>query len=436
MGASSPTSRQPLPPRTVRARRPAIALHAHARALTATLLYLAARPALGDNDLHGRLELQDAAQFASTGSVQAALGEQLANDALGNLRLTWEPTWGRFSLQVHYLVSAEDGPDVALERLTQGLIPEPPPTWLDLTNTFASHGSLLASQSIDRLAVAYTTSQWVVRLGRQALTWGSGLVFRPMDLFDPFSPSATDTEYKPGVDMLYVQRLFADGSDLQLIAAPRPDSMGGAPSADASSEALHYRTNLLGHPITLLVARDHGDWVSGLGVNGALGGATWNLELVPTVERGDTRISGVANISDAVTLAGRNATVFLEYYRNGFGVRGQALNLEDLPPELLERLVRGQVFSLRRDYLAAGMTLELSPLLTVSPTLITDVNDGSLFLLVAASYSLGDDLILAGGLQVPIGGPGTEYGGVPLSGGNPTRFAPPRQIYLQLRRYF
>ena len=405
----------------------------------ALALALLAAPALAqtDNNLHGRLELQDAGQFASAGSVQAALGEPAANDSLGNLRLAWEPTWGDWSLQVHYLISAEDGPDVALAHLERGLIHEPPSTWLNLTDTFESHGALVASQSIDRLAVAYTTSQWVVRVGRQAITWGSGLVFRPMDLFDPFSPSATDTEYKPGVDMLYVQRLFADGSDLQLIVAPRPYHLGGAPSADASSAALHYHTALWGHATTLLLARDHGDWVGGVGVNGALGGATWNVELVPTFERaGHTRVSAVANISDGVTIAGRNATVFAEYFHNGFGVAGRPFDLADLPPDLVGRLARGQVFNLRRDYLAGGMTLEVTPLLTVSPTLIGGLDDQSAFALASASYSLADNLVLAGGVQLPLGPHGSEYGGLPLSATNPTRLGAPKQVYLQLRRYF
>lgn len=429
-------SRARLPRRTVRARVRS-ATRAAGPALALLLRALLAAPALGDDRLHGRLELQDAGQVAGAGSVEAAQGDATANDALGNLRLIWEPTWGPLSLQAHYLVAAEDGPDVALARLEQGLIAVPPSTWLDLTSTLKNHGSLLATQGIDRLAITYTTPQWVVRLGRQALTWGSGLVFRPMDLFDPFSPSATDTEYKPGVDMLYVQRLFSDGSDLQLIAAPRPDHTGGAPTADASSAALHYHTRLLGHAFTLLVARDHGDWVSGLGVNGALGGATWNLEAIPTFERtGVTRISSLANLSDAVTLAGRNATVFAECFHNGFGATGEPFDLTTLPPDLLGRLARGQVFNLRRDYVAAGMTLQVSPLLTTSPTLITDVDDGSVFVLVAASYSLSDDRVLAGGVQVPIGRRGTEYGGVPLSPTDPTRFVPPDQIYLQLRQYF
>src|SRR5579871_2970009 len=384
----------------------------------ATLLFLAAMllaPAAAaqtDNALHGRLELADSGLFSNSDSIEAALGAKDSDEGLANLRLTWEPTWGDLSLQVHALATMEAGPAVALARSEASLLPAPPSTWLNLTATFTGRGEVLGQASIDRLALAYTTPGWVVRVGRQAITWGSGLVFRPMDLFDPFSPSATDTEYKPGVDMLYVQRLFADGSDLQLIVAPRPYHLGGAPSADASSAALHYHTALWGHATTLLLARDHGDWVGGVGVNGALGGATWNVELVPTFERaGHTRVSAVANISDGVTIAGRNATVFAEYFHNGFGVAGRPFDLADLPPDLVGRLARGQVFNLRRDYLAGGMTLEVTPLLTVSPTLIGGLDDQSAFALASASYSLADNLVLAGGVQLPIGPHGSEYGG-------------------------
>jgi hypothetical protein len=384
--------------------------------------------------MHGRLALQDAVWFSASGS---AAGAGAADDALGNLRLTWEPVWGPWQLQTHYLLSAEDGPAVAQLSQEESFIRLSPATWLNLTGTLARSGSLTASQALDRVNLAYTSPQWVVRLGRQAITWGSGLVFKPMDLVDPFSPAATDTEYKPGVDMLYVQRLFADGSDLQMIAAPRPkDVEESTPTAAASSEALHYRTNVLGHSVTLLAARDHGDWVGGAGVNGSLAGATWNLELVPTVTHGMAYISGVANISSALTLAGYNATVFAEYYHNGFGVAGQPFDLADLPPDLMDRLARGQLFTLRRNYLAGGTTLQANPLLTVSPSLITGLDDGSLLLLLAASYSLSDNLVLAGGVQLPVGRRGTEYGGVPFASGDPTLLEAPRQIYLQLRRYF
>ncbi len=424
-----------------------VALLSHGRGwLGALALALLAGPALAQsevkqpdqtNQLHGRLELQDAEQFAGAGSVQAQLGERTANDVLGNLRLTWEPTWGPWSLQLHYVLAAEDGPSVALAHAEAGLIATPPPTLFDLTGAFLNHGPWIASQRIDRLAITYSAPDLVVRVGRQALTWGSGLVFRPMDLFDPFGPTATDTEYKPGVDMLYVQRLFSDGSDLQFIVAPRTARRGGPVTADASSIALHFHTTLLGHQTTLMLARDHGDWVTGLGVNGALGGATWNVEVVPTMlKAGGVRVSAVANISDAMTLFGRNATVFAEYFHNGFGVAGEPFDLASLPPELTDRLARGQVFDTRRDYLAGGLTLEVTPLLDLSPSLIVDLNDGSLLALVAGTYSLADNVTLAAGVQAPVGRARTEFGGLPLTASSPVSLTPPAQIYLQLRRYF
>ena len=418
--------------------RPALAALALALGVALAAGRASAQAADPGDALHGRIELQDMGLFGRTGGIDAALGPKDRNDALTNVRLTWEPSWDRWSLQVHYVVDLEDGPDVALGRAETSLIPAPPSTWLNLTGTLVDRGELVGHQGLDRLAVAYSAPDFVVRIGRQALTWGSGLVFRPMDLFDPFSPTATDTEYKPGSDMLYVQRLFADGSDLQFIVVPRPERRGGPVTADASSVALHLHTTLLGHQTTWLLARDHGDWVAGVGVNGALGGATWNLELVPTVLRagGGTRVSALANISDAMTLVGRNATVFAEYFHNGFGVAGGRYDLASLPPALIARLSRGQLFNTRQDYLAGGLTLEVTPLFNLGPTLIADLDDGSAFALVAATYSFGDNLTLAGGVQVPVGPARTEFGGLPLAPASALVLAPPGQVYLQLRRYF
>jgi hypothetical protein len=388
-------------------------------------------------DVHGRLEAQEAGLFARGDSLEAALGAREANDLSGNLRLTWEPTWGSWSLQIHCVAAIEDGPQVRLARAGASLPPAPPETWFNLTDTFVDRGQVVGRQGIDRLALAYSAPGFVVRVGRQPLTWGAGLVFRPLDLIDPFSPSATDTEYKPGADMLYAQRLFTDGSDLQFVLAPRPARAGAGPSSNASTAALLLHKTLLGHETTWLLARDRGDVVLGAGVNGALGGATWNLELTPTFEdSGGTRVSALANISDAVSVFHHNATVFGEYFHNGFGVAGDDLAFSNLPRDLGQRLARGQLFSTRRDYLAGGLTIEVTPLITLSPTLIANLDDASLFALFAGTWSLSDNLNLVAGVQVPIGPARTEFGGLPISPTSSLSLAPPGRIYLQLRRYF
>ena len=406
-------------------------------AALALLLWAAVAPARADEGVHGRFAVQDALEFARADSLGAQLGGQQSNNVLANLRITWEPVWARWSLTVHYLVTFQHGTDVLVARDEAGLLGKPPPAWLTLGNTFIDRGESQALQGLDRLAVGYSAPDFVIRLGRQALTWGSGVVFRPMDLFDPFAPNATDTEYKPGTDMLYTQFLFGDGSDLQLVAVPRPAQPDGAPSADASSFALHWHTLLLGHATTWMLARDYGDWVGAVGINGALRGATWNLEVVPTVERqGPTRFSALANISNAVTLWQRSATVFAEYFRNGFGIAGGQYDLASLPSDLTRRLARGQLFETRRDYLAAGLTVQASPLLNVSPQLIAGLDDGSCYALASATYSLSDNLDLIAGAQAPLGRSRTEFGGVLLAPGSRMVLAPPGTLYAQIRRYF
>lgn len=404
------------------------------RALVFALLLI---PVPAFADIHGRLELQDFAAFARSDSLDALLHARDRNDIAGNLRLTWEPQWDRWSFSVHYLVEADYGDGVPLARAESGILPAPPSTLFDLSTLFANHASFRSEQRIDRLALGYASPDLVLRVGRQALTWGGGLVFRPMDLFDPFAPNATDTEFKPGTDIVYAQWLFGEGSDLQAIAVPRPAVKGEGPTADASSFALLFHKGLADIQTTWLLARDHGDWTAAAEVSGPLGGASWDVELMPVfLVSGGTRVSALANISDAITLFDRNATIFAELFHNGFGTTASNATLTTLPLDLVDRLSRGQLFSLRKNYVAAGATVEWTPLLNLSPTLIVDLDDGSFYALASASYSLADNLTLVAGAQIPVGPRGSEFGGLSVSPVIPATGGPAPQIYIHLRRYF
>lgn len=425
-------------------------------------------------DIHGRIEIQDVFATEDTNSLSALLGERTRQDLLGDVRLTWEPHWDRWSFMLHYELSADTGdtPTLTARRAALRVFPTPPPlTWWNLSDTFISNAHVLATERIDRLAVGYADAHLVLRIGRQALTWGDGLVFRPMDLFDPFAPYATDTEFKPGTDMAYAQWLFDDGSDLQFVAVPRPARTGGEPTSNASSFALHFNTAIGPLQTTWLLSRDHSDWVAGIGVHGTLGEASWNAEIIPTfvhdqsslppelanilaeienatppfgnagiipavVHDGPTLTSGLANISDGTTLFGRDVTLFAEYYRNGFGLAARRYALIDLPEPLLDHLTRGQVFDTGRDYLAAGAMLQCTALLQVNPTLIANLDDGGLYGLVQGTYSLRENLNLVAGTEFPIGPSGTEFGGIPLVPHVPFYVDQPLLLYVELRQYF
>jgi hypothetical protein len=62
-----------------------------------------------------------------------------------------------------------------------------------------------------------------VRIGRQAITWGNGLIFNPMDLFNPFPPADIQRDYKVGDDMALAQVALPYSADLQLLYVVRRD---------------------------------------------------------------------------------------------------------------------------------------------------------------------------------------------------------------------
>jgi hypothetical protein len=302
--------------------------------------------------------------------------------------------------------------------------------------------------------VGYTGDHLVLRLGRQALTWGDGLVFQVLDLFNPFPPNAVDTEYKPGTDMLTGQWLFASGDDLQLLVVPRRARPGGPLESAQSSFAVKWHHFAGGREVELLAARHYRDTVLGGGLTGDLAGGVWRLDATTTrlAEGGGSAVSAVANLDHSWVVWGRNLYAFGELYRNGFGLTrvdsgagsGGASGLTAASPALLERLDRGEVFTVGRDEAAAGARLELTPLTSVEPTLLANVRDGSGLALVRLRHDLSDDLRLEAGLQLPWGGRGSEYGGVPVlppvpGAGAAARgpfLAPGRWLWVRLAAYF
>jgi hypothetical protein len=76
---------------------------------------------------------------------------------------------------------------------------------------------------LDRLYLALNQDWGSVRVGRQAITWGNGFIFNPMDLFNPFPPTATDRDYKVGDDMINAQFASPRIGDMQLLYVVRRD---------------------------------------------------------------------------------------------------------------------------------------------------------------------------------------------------------------------
>lgn len=370
-------------------------------------------------------------------ALRQAGGDAALVDHNVDLRLMWQRDRGRLRVIVDHSTTAIGGDSVRLGGGSGFVLEQMPGAdnnrVFDLSWQVAESGGGRLLHRFDRLAVAYRTPRWGVTVGRQAVSWGAGLVFQPMDLLSPFAPTSVDQDYKPGDDLLLIERLFESGADLQVLAVGRRTGRG----ADwaASSVAAKYRGIAGELEFELMGARHRGEQVFGLGWRVPLGGALARADIVwTTTRRGGSVVSGVLNADYSLAAFGTLFHLFAEYHHNGFGVRSLPDVGEPLPRPLRERLARGEVFLRMRDYLAVGVSFRWHFLVQQSVSLITNLGDGSRLLQAAVTYDASDAARLQAGFAKPFGDIGDEFGraavteGATAGGGS--------QAFLRAVRYF
>jgi hypothetical protein len=399
-----------------------------------------------DWELGGHAKAQSSVQLFNPDEIGALLVGETVYLNSGDFRLNtalrsgaWDVTAQAelFALQGNLLEARNDP---RLGDLGSSLFPLPDPSdsrqVLDLSWTLTEGDTHLLFGRTDRLSVGFTRGPLALRLGRQALSWGNGLVFQALDLFNPFPPNAVDKEYKPGIDSLTAQWLFSNGDDLQGIVVPRRADRSEPLTAARSSAALKWRHLHGSLQLELVGALHYQDAVAGLGLSGNLAGGVWRVDLAESFAHdGPAATSLVVNYDRSWVWAGRNFYGFVEYFRNGFGETSFGQGVEDLDSRLIEHLVRGELFSLGRDELAGGLRLEFTPLTALESTVLVNPRDPSVYLLMHVHHDWRENLTLDAGVQLGLGPHATEYGGV-YSSELDTYLAPGRTFWARLSRYF
>ena len=368
----------------------------------------------------GHTKLRVVGQTFPDNSILHDLAGANAADILSNVRLNFKARSGRWTFDTAYQFIALYGDSIEYSRdlPTGGVffdrLPNDDRRLFDLTNTIYDEGKTAVLHRLDRLWLGYTSEKSVLRFGRQALSWGNGLFYSPMDLVNPFDPAAIDTEFKTGDDMLYAQYLRDSGEDVQGAAVFRRDLLSGEVDSDKSTLAVKYHGFAGEAEYDVLVATSYDDTVVGFGGVRSIGGAVLQGDLVITDTAADTYVQLVTNLSYSWMWGDKNVSGVIEYYFNGFGQHDGQYDPLSLAqnPDLLKRLSRGELFALGRNYLAGSVTIELSPLWTITPTMLTNIDDISSLFQLITQYSLGDNMVLLGSLNIPLGADGTEFGGI------------------------
>jgi hypothetical protein len=383
----------------------------------------------GNTEFGGHTKLRVVGQTYPSDSLLHDLFGSSSVDTQGDLRLNLEHRQSGWTFNTNYQLAVLNGETVILPNDSRRLF--------DLTSVIEQGSKSALVHRLDRLWVGYTSEKAVIRFGRQALSWGNGMFYAPMDLVNPFDPAAVDTEYKAGDDMLYLQYLRDSGADIQGAYVIRRDYLSGDVDSNAATIATKYHGFRGEGEFDVLIARHYGDNVLGLGASHAIGGANWSGDLVVTDTDLDTIVQLSTNLSYSWNWGGKNMSGVVEYHFNGFGQHSGNYDPLSLVgnPDLLLRLGRGESFTIGRHYLAGSVLIEMTPLWSISPTLLMNASDPSGLLQLITNYSLSDNMALLGSLNLALGSNGSEFGGI--ESGIPGRyFSTDAGVFAQWAWYF
>jgi hypothetical protein len=296
------------------------------------------------------------------------------------LEVTFDNEW--------YIGSLVNTPDFSFGRQLQR------PFFIDATWEVADEKSFFWQATLFRGFVQIYTPLADITIGRQRVAWGTGFVWNPTDLLNPFIPIQLERDERQGVDAVRFELPLGITSKLDLVFAPQRKGR-------RSSTAARVRTTVANYDVSLMAGRFRDNTVLGFDWSGDIRGGGFRGEGAYT-RSGQGKdyfrfvLSGDYTFSNGLYLFG-------EFFYNGQGARRK----EEYDFNLL---LSGEAVGLAQLYLALGASYDFTPLWHGDFYGIFNMNDGSRLVGPALSYSLTDNVDLAAGVYFFGGEDGSELG--------------------------
>ena len=269
-------------------------------------------------------------------------------------------------------------------------------------------GTVKGQLGLDRLLFKLTLSSWEIHAGRMPINYAVTQIFAPNDFFAPFSTTAVNKIYKPGVDALKVSWAAGTFSSVELSAVMGSDPDDGAPSWSRSALLLRASTVIWDTQWALLGGKLAGRWMVGFSAQGEVGVLGVRAEGHVGFPDGegdgslDTENGKKIHVRVAAgvdhRLVWRNATLGFEAMYQSDG--------ETLPLRYTQRLSRlypdDQPY-LAPLYLGLSAGLELIAILRGGAMVLVNTLDGSGIVALTLVYNIADEADFVGGVMVPWG---------------------------------
>ena len=235
---------------------------------------------------------------------------------------------------------------------------------------------------IDRAFIDFHPEFGELKIGRQAIGFGRGVLFSAVDIFAPFSPLEVDREWRRGVDAAHLEARFGEHASVDATA-------GFDRKLERSAAVLRARGYLGDVDAALLLGYRARDLMLALTSSATVGDAAVYAEAALFHTHGDGVDGGlfgdprwvakaVLGASYSIALADRRLLLNLEYHHSGFGLRDVKRATTLLAePAFATRFARGDTQLLGQHALALLLTYDLFDDVTATWTTIVSPVDGS-----------------------------------------------------------
>jgi len=281
---------------------------------------------------------------------------------------------------------------------------------IDLSWDLINEKNFGAVHFIDRLYLRQGFDWGNVIIGRQRISWGTGRIWNPTDLFNPINPATYYKIEKDGADAVSSKISLGDFTDVNVVYNP-------VNKFQSSNFGARFRTNFNEMDLSFMTGYFDKNKIIGADFAGNLLDAGIRGEGIYSISNVDTVSSFTRYVLGIDYQFTSKLYALIEYQFNGEG----KTNLNEYE---LDRLANGEIINLSKNYTYLMLTYQVSPLLILNLANNANLNDGSGFILCSLAYSASDNLYLNVGSQFTYGDKSSEYWYYPPS------------IFGQLEYYF
>jgi hypothetical protein len=336
--------------------------------------------------------------------TQTFLQSENVNSDLGRARLQLDSRDGDWSVHVIYDQEVLSGSLLQSEEVRIfGL--NPPKSLLDLDWTTAQGPDYIYRNILYRAYVENVSDPWTVRVGRQRINWGTGKIWQPTDILNPYQPLSIEPDYRWGVDAVYLRRAIGSFDQIELAYAPL-DTW-----SDSSLLArLHQYFDIADLDFSMMGGKTTGGdgaTIVGGDLSGTmgkgLGYAEWSYTNNDTAIYWRYLVGYIIQLEDAPFDWLVGSKVITEYYHNGDGA-------VDPLHYNYAALLSGTDPWPARDAMGVVYSKNLHPLLRMDGTVLWDLNDGELYGILSFTWDATKDFQLTVGGQTVNGSTLNELG--------------------------